>query len=267
MMNRRSTALKIVSALMVLAMIPVFAACSALETEETTATTKPEVISITPQPASVAETVTYFNRVMDAVKTGKPAVAPDISKDVSNIECDNDKLKAAIPSLKDLMLNTDAQGSAYGEDATDTFPIKGQAWSSKLSGADVRYASCLKDGDFYQIIIRFKDEPEARALKGVIGNAFDIIDIETVKQEFKKAQDYMTVGDISLLYTGCLIKCTVERATDHVTSVTYVKNIDVKTSATGVGTLEAMGKVPVSFRYNCTSTYTLDWVDPATVTE
>lgn len=263
MMNKRTTALKIVCALMILAMIPVFAACSALEVEETTATTKPEVTSLTPQPASVNETVAYFNRVMDAVKTGKPAVSPSISKDVSNVACDNDKLKAAIPTLKDLMLKTDAKGSAYGEDATDTFPVKGQAWSSRISGADVRYASCLVDGDYYQIIIRFKDEPEARALKGVIGNAFDIVDIETVKQEFKKAQAYMTVGDISLLYTGCLIKCTVERATDHVTSVTYIKNVDVKTSVTGVGTLEKMGTVPVSFRYNCTSTYTLDWTDPA----
>ena len=82
MMNKRTTALKIVCALMVLAMIPVFAACSALEVEETTATTKPEVTSLTPQPASVNETVAYFNRVMDAVKTGKPAVSPSISKDV-----------------------------------------------------------------------------------------------------------------------------------------------------------------------------------------
>ncbi len=254
--------MKLLSAVMALSLILSLAACSGTTDETTVATTEPPVISKTPQPAGSKAAILYFNTVMDAVKTGKPAVKPEVKKNISNIVCENESLKAVIPTIKKYMLNTDADSAKYGDDLTKIFPIKGQAWSSRLSENDVRYASCLEAIKTYEITIRFKDEKDAAPLSSSLGKAFDLVDKASILKEFEKANSYITVDKLDLVFTGCYILCSVDRANDQVLSVTYKLFADAVSSVTGTGTLKDMGNVPLSLRYESTVTYTLDWTKP-----
>jgi hypothetical protein len=253
---------KVLALAFALSLVFLLAACSGTGSTATTVTTLPPVISKTAQPTTVMAALDYFNRVMDAVKTGKPAVSPKVSKDISNVVCDNASLKAAIPTLKKYMLNTSADSAKYGADLTNIFPVKGQDWGSRLTAADVRYANCLEAQTTYEITIRFNDATEPAPLSSSLGKAFDLTTKDAVLKEFSKAASYITVDSLNLDYTGCYILCSVDRATDQVLTVTYIMNVNATSTVTGTGSLKAMGTVPLSLTYSSTVTYTLDWTKP-----
>ncbi len=254
---------KLLSLVLALTLIFSLAACSGTSGDTTTtATTEAPVVSKTPQPNTSTAAIAYFNAVMDAVKISKPAVSPKISKNVNDIVCDNASLKAAIPTLKKYMLNTDADSSAYGDSLTNIFPVKGQSWGSRLTATDVKYANCLEALKTYEITIRFKDATDPAPFTSALGKAYDLTDKASILKEFEKSADYMTVDKLDLLYTGCYILCSVDRATDQVLSITYITNVNAVSTVTGVGTLKDMGTVPLSLRYDSNATYTLDWTKP-----
>ncbi len=252
--------LKLLAVIFALSLVFSLAACNGTDEETTVVTTtEPPVISKTPQPMTSTESIAYFNLVMNAVKTEKPGVSVKVSKNIKDIECENEKLKAAIPTIKKYMLNTKADGADFGDDLTDTFPIKGQPWSSKLSVNDVRYANCLEALKTYEIMIRLKDEKDASPLTGAHGKAFDIVDKTEILKEFEKAVDYVQVDSLDLLYTGSFIKCSVDRATDEVLSVTYYLNVNADSVVTGTGSFKDLGTLPLGLRYESTITYELKW--------
>lgn len=255
---------QLLSLLLALSLVFTLAACSSGAGTEETTTTEPAVISKSPKPDSVLKVIDYFNKLAADVKKDKPAVSPDISQDVGDFECENDTIKAYVPTLKKEMLKSDAKSSAFGEDAKDSFPLLGKNDTSVVLPSAVRYAQCLETAKTYEIIIPYKDEANAAPFTSGHGLAFDMADLAAVKQEFDKAKAYMTVDfeNLDLLYTGSQIKCSVDKATDRIISVTYSLNVLVKTAVTGVGTLEAVGTVPVSFRYSRNATYNLDWTKP-----
>lgn len=253
---------KLLAVIFALSLVFSLAACNGSDEETTVVTTtEPPVISKTPQPMTSVEALAYFNLVMDAVKTDKPAVAVKVSKNVNDIECENEKIKAAIPTIKKYMLNTKADGAVFGDDLTDIFPVKGQSWSSKLAVGDIRYASCLEALKTYEITIRLKDEKDATPLTGSHGKAFDFVAKDEILKEFEKAVDYVKVDSLDLTFTGSFIKCSVDRATDQVLSVTYYLNVNADSVVTGTGSFEDMGTVPLGLRYDSTITYELTWTD------
>jgi len=251
---------KLLAALLALSLVLSLAACDGFripEDETEISTTEPAVVSKTPQPKTSKEAVEYFNRVINAVKDEKPAVNPKLSKDVRNVETENAKLKAVVPTVKKYMLHTDTKKAAQGEDLTDIFPVKGQSWASRITDADVKYANCLEAEKTYEINVRFKDAVNPEPLNSSLGKAFDLADINEILEEFKKAEAYLKVDSVDLTYKDCYIKCKVDRATDEVLSVSYFITVDVKSVVTGTGSLEGMGTVPFNFTYTSTASYEL----------
>ncbi len=251
---------KLLAALLALSLVFSLAACDGFripEDETEISTTEPAVISKTPQPKTNKESVEYFNKVINAVKLEKPAVKPKLSKNVGNVETENAKLKAIVPTLKKYMLHTDAKKAAQGEDLTNIFPVMGQSWSSQITDADVKYANCLEAEKTYEINIRFKDALNPEPLKSSLGKVFDLADINEILDEFKKAEAYLKVESADLTYKDCYIKCTVDRATDEVLAISYFINVDVKSVVTGTGSLEGIGTLPFNFNYTSTASYEL----------
>lgn len=260
MKNFKKKTSKLSAAVLALSLVFSLAACNGNDDETTVVTTtEPPVISKTEQPMTSMEAVAYFNTVMDKVKTDKPAVEVKVSKNIRDIETENAELKAAIPTIKKYMLNTKADNAELGDDLTDIFPIKGQSWASKLTVNDVRYANCLEALKTYEITIRLADEKDASPLTSSHGKAYDIVDKAEILKEFEKAADYLKVDSLDLTYTGSFIKCSVDRATDEVLSVTYYLNVNAVSTVTGTGTLKDMGTVPLNLRYDSTITYNVKW--------
>ncbi|NLP48463.1 MAG: hypothetical protein GX345_05900 [Clostridiales bacterium] len=261
---------KLLAAVLALSLLFTLAACDGFRVpgdEDDLSTTEPVIIAKTVRPETNKDIIEYYNTVINAVKEGKPAVNPKISKNVGGVETENKKLKALVPTLKKYMLHTDAEKADKGQDLTDIFPVKGQDWSSKLTVADVRYASITESDKTYEIMIRFKDEADPEALVSSLGKAFDLADKKAIMEEFEKANDYLKVGETGYLYNGCYIKTVVDKENDQVLNVTYFINVRVETLLTGAGSLADMGSVPFAFDYENKAQYDLDWSEPEQETQ
>ena len=288
--------LALVSLVLVFSFLFAFAGCSGTNTEDETTTTTTIKVK-TPLPTDIttsideesntvtdttyspealaANTVTifdYFNLHINEVKGQKAAVNMSQGKSISKVTdaegntlplSENDYIAAAISSLDSYMLHTPGEDLAYGEDLAAFLPVKGQSYVSALTLEDIESATCV-DNELQRYITLTLKSP---SLPATIEKAYDMGNVDDVLAEFKKAEKYLTVAAPTLTYNDCQIILTTNVETDEVIAIEYIKNIDVATEVTGVGTLESVGTVPVNFRYQNTVKYSLDRTVPETTAE
>lgn len=288
--------LAVVSLVLVFSFLFAFAGCSGTNTEDETTTTTTIKVK-TPLPTDIttsideesntvtdttyspealaANTVTifdYFNLHINEVKGQKAAVNMSQGKSISKVTdaegntlplSENDYIAAAISSLDSYMLHTPGADLAYGEDLAAFLPVKGQSYVSALTLEDIESATCV-DNELQRYITLTLKSP---SLPATIEKAYDMGNVDDVLAEFKKAEKYLTVAAPTLTYNDCQIILTTNVETDEVIAIEYIKNIDVATEVTGIGTLESVGTVPVNFRYQNTVKYSLDRTVPETTAE
>lgn len=286
-MNRKIIAA--VSVILVFAFLFAFAGCSSSYDEETTTTIKAKtplptdittsvdeesqvVTDTTYSPealkANTATIFEYFNLHVNELKSTDASVKMSQKKKIGKATDDegnsvkmseNEYINAAITSLDSYMLHNDGAEAAYGDDLTAFLPVKGESYVSALTLEDVEKATCVDNGQQRVITLDLKSP----TLPEVIEKAYDMGSVDDVMTEFTKAEKYLTVAEPTLQYKDCQIIITALVETDEVVSIEYVKNIDVKTEVTGQGSLESIGTVPVTFRYQNTIKYTIDRTNPA----
>ena len=264
-----------------------FVGCGATEEEETTT-----VFVKTPLPTDVtigydeeSHTVTetdytpaqlaqntatifeYFNLHINEVKGVKAAVNMSQGKSISKAEdaegnslpySENAYVAAAVEGLKNYMLDTPGASLDYGEDLAAFLPVKGQSYVSALTLDDVESATCKDEGEVRTITLTLKSP----ALPATLEKAYDMGNVDDVMAEFAKANAYLTAEQPTLTYRDCRIILTADLTTDEVTAIEYEKNIDVKTTVTGNGTLADLGTADLQFRYHNTVKYELDRTAP-----
>ena len=226
--------------------------------------------SKTEKPTQVADVVNYFNEISNKVKQSKVALEATYTYDVGDFECENEYVKAALPTVKDYVLKNyleenETVSVEYGGDIKNIYPIAGEDWSSKLTAADVETAVCAQASDDYKIIIRLADDYTPEVGSGV-GSAFSFSNKEEILGELSKMDEYLKVNDYSVKYSNCSIDCVADRATDEISSATYSCKAIVTASVTGVGTMASVGTTEITMSITKTVTYKLDWVDPSTTT-
>lgn len=219
--------------------------------------------------ANTATIFEYFNLHINTLKGEVAAVSMSQDKNIGKATdengesipmSDNDYVNAAIGTLKNYMLHEDGADVAYGDSLVEFLPVKGETWVSGLTLADIDSATCV-DNEFTRTVTVNLKSP---TLPETIEKAYDMGNVDDVIEEFKKAESYMTVADPTLTYKDCQIIITANVETDEISSIAYVKRIDVATAVTGTGSLADMGTVPVTFRYENKITYSLDRTDPNT---
>ena len=254
---------------------------SSSETEAPEVFTTEEVVyteSATPVGKSSEEVLAYFNSLVNGVKTDMPAVSYYIEKNVPNdslkvtkrgaedAEEIDSSLKAindAAKGIKDLILQDIKETSgdiAYGADNSETLFVKGESWASKLTSADIAYATLKEVGDQYYITIAFNDLTSAEA-QDVLTKAFDLRDKEEIlaSEEFAKTKEYLELNDYDVTYSGCKITARVDRLTDRITNINYYKAANVTAYMTGAGTLESYGEVSVMFTLEDKADFNINW--------
>ena len=287
----KKTISAIISVVLVFSLIFAFAGCSTTQEEETTTTT----INVkTPLPTDITSSVDeesnvitdttyspealaantatifdYFNLHVNEIKGVKAKVEMSEDKSIGKSKdaegndiamSENDYVNAAINTLDSYMLHNEGATAEYGDDLVAFMPVKGAEYVSALTLEDVESATCVDDGMFRTITLTLKSP----ALPATIEKAYDLGNVDEVMEEFKKAEKYLTVAQPTLTYNDCQIIIQANIETDEVTSIEYVKVIDVKTEVTGAGSLADMGTVPVQFRYRNAIKYTIDRTDPST---
>ena len=289
----KKTISAIISVVLIFSLVFAFAGCSPTEEEGETTT----VVNFkTPLPTDITSSVDeesnvitdttyspealaantatifdYFNLHVNEIKGFKAKVEMSQDKSIGKSKdaegndiamSENDYVNAAINTLDSYMLHNDGATAEYGDDLVAFMPVKGAEYVSALTLADVESATCVDDGLFRTITLTLKSP----ALPATIEKAYDMGSIDDVMTEFKKAEKYLTVAQPTLTYNDCQIIIQANRETDEVTSIEYVKVIDVKTEVTGTGSLADMGTVPVQFRYRNAIRYTIDRTDPNATT-
>lgn len=281
----------VISMILVFSFLFVFAGCDSTGGEDETTTTTINVK--TPLPTDIttsvdeesqvvtdttyspealaANTVTifeYFNLHINELKGVKAKVEMSQDKSIGKVKdaegndlemSENAYVNSAITSLDSYMLHNDGATAEYGADLVPFLPVKGAAYVSAITLEEVESATCVDDGTQRTITVTLKNTPN---LPATLEKAYDMGNVADVMAEFKKADKYLSVAEPTLTYKDCQIIIIANVETDEVHTIKYVKNIDVATEVTGLGSIEAIGTVPVQFRYSNTVTYTLDRTAP-----
>lgn len=225
----------------------------------------------------------YFNIHINELKGIKASVSMSRDKSVNRIEetkivrdengneteeterlpySENDYVNIAIDSLKDYMLNEDGAEVEYGDDLKGFLPVKGENFVSRLSLDDVESATCVDRDKERTVTVTLKSP----ALPETLEKAYDMGNVDEVMKGFEEANQYMKVDKPVLTYDNCQIIIKADVETDEITSVEYIKNINVKSAVTGVGNLESIGNVPVQLCYRDSVRYSIDRTDPSAPT-
>ena len=179
-------------------------------------------------PQTKAEIVAYFNECSDKVKTD----ATKVVRNYTDNQLIEDQL--ILPSALEGLFNSLA-GNFLKKDETPLelttkediiamYPSQKQTWSSKATEADVAEATCIEDGDYYNITLKFYPQDNPVVGSGV-GATFFIIGIDAVKEKIPGLQT------LSTNYYDCTVQAKIEKATGHVVwsyySTPLVANVSV----------------------------------------
>lgn len=236
--------------------------------------------SATPVDKSSEEILNYFNTLANDIKAKRPAMyyrfelnVPNDSLKVTKAgaeesETIDESLSAindAAKAVKDLMLeNIEEQSGdiAFGADNTDVLLVKGESFASKLTVDDIKYATMTEVGDQYFITIEFDDIAEADA-KEILGNAFNLRNKEDIlnSEELAKTKSYLQLQNYTVSYSGCRITATVNRLTDEITKLEYLKPANVIASAKGQNTFAEHGDLSVLFTLEDKAYYEINWTN------
>ncbi len=180
---------------------------------------------------SKAETIEYFNKAVNGVKSGAKTVN---QKEVTNYLAGATTITSGIKSIYNIlggddwldgMLKDNSQGAASyeGADITAKFPVEGQTWASKLTEADVTSATCTEANGVYTIEIKTIADAKSDSIKvgeGHAPKAFNVILPGVVNDNIPSIATSL-VGKAAMDYPESTVKVTVDVATGHVLTAEY----------------------------------------------
>lgn len=246
-----SLLMKITAILMVVLTVFALASCSIADPEDgEETTTEPEVVTLVARPEDEAQILDFFNTAVNAIKPAMPGVKRTYQGSVKNVEApDSPETAAMIQFAKTFatVLEKVSETREYGENLDDFLPLKGSADVSRLTMEDIVSATIedVEDDRYvYDVVVVLKDSDA----NGAVNNAFDM---ETIKSDvlntFTDYKKTVEVSDYEVTYTGCEIRARINKETNNVLSLTYVKNSSVTATVNFTGALSEIGETDVSF--------------------
>ncbi len=212
----------------------------------TTTETKPSE-SMTPIPISTIETVEYFNSLVKNIKSVRPAFNYEFKYNLVDVES-HELIEASVKSIKSYMLKTKKDKIEFGSPVKDFYQFSGDVNSPAISPDDVTSAKCTQEENEYTIKISIRDEEQANSTE-IISKYFEIESKSEVLAEFQKAKGYFILSDYDQQYKGSEIECVVDRLTDRVIRINYIKSSQIETQITGAGELVNIGDANLKFTF------------------
>lgn len=195
---------------------------NAVEGEETTDVVATDTVTETTvltaeTPATKEEIIALYNQASNRVKNE----AKKITRNFKNTRYDTDKsvLPPALESMANPMVEKyvkdDVEPVDYltKEEMIENYPAPKQTYSSKLTPADVDEATCVDNGKEYVITLKLAScKNPSPGVK--VGAACHIMDVNSITSS--DAAKSM-INKFDALYSGCVIKCKIDKATNRVT--------------------------------------------------
>lgn len=253
--------IRIICAVLSVAMLFTLCSCTVSnEDEEKTIPYKSDV------PADKLAVIDRLNAVIADAKNSKPAVSYSLSQGAGGCDCENKYVKAAFKTLADAITKESfSQETKYGESTRDIFPLMGSDKAGCISATDVSTAFITDNvpDKTYTITVTVNGE-ENPGQNGTFGKLYKIEQDDEIMKNFDIIKDFITAEGYSAVYKQGVIKAVIDKATDHLIKLELKRDVTVTTEVTGNGTLASITTVPLSFNYNSTANYSLDWDNPDT---
>ncbi|MBR4727902.1 MAG: hypothetical protein IK080_08450 [Clostridia bacterium] len=206
------------------------ATTAAAETTAAAATTAAaETTAAAKAPQSKAEIIAYYNEVINKVKPGAKSITQNYAKISlagpttlpSSLNTVLKLLGGADKFLGDqLAKNSDLEKHTIDKSA---FPVENESWSSKLTEADVKSATCVDNNGIYTITITTVADGKSATVKhgeGHAPKAFNVVLPGVVNDNIPGAAAGL-VGTATMNYPSSTVKITVDSKTGQVKTALY----------------------------------------------
>lgn len=189
--------------------------------------------------ASKAEIISYFNTASNKVKTSAKSVTRDKEENYEAQPINLGSLGVFQSMVSGLIndnmgVNEEKSGvtATTAADKNAVYPVEGETWSSKLTEADVKTATCTESNGVYTITLTLNEDPLATEYAhgaGHHGKAFNIVMPQTIKDNAGGAASLLS--SLKVGYQNGKIVVKVDAATGNITTANYdytwLLNIDM----------------------------------------
>ena len=183
-------------------------------------------------------------------------VATDFNEDLTNVIYPLGQKNASTLALSDLYTTTDKETGVI------TYPIYTSVVPTLVHDLDEKGNNAEDEegeyifvpSEFYRTICIMVKPEEASVKK-----AFTVREKDGILEQFKVAENYMTVNSFEIAFKPCKIMAGFNAVNDQMTYATYEKNMIITANVTFTGALAEYGTVVVEFPCTSSLTYNFGW--------
>ena len=185
------------------------------------------------KPSTKAEIVEYFNKAINDVKPHSKSITRKYLKHyvagtVTGVPSMVDKVLGGTDKFINDQMAKQALGTATFTSVADknaNFPVENESWSSKLTAADVKSATCTESNGVYTIVIKTVDDPATTSGAHGTGHApkaFSVVPASVISDNIPGAvAKIFSIGTVTVAYPSSVVTVTVDVATGHVKTAKY----------------------------------------------
>lgn len=186
-------------------------------------------------PEGVDAIVEYYNTAANKVKANASSVTLNYVDRMSNDEYleVSGALKSVASFAMGTFLTKDENAVTYtGDDIKANFPVKNEDYSSKLTAAQVKNATCTDNGTEYEIRIELNndDTPNCTAGNGY-GACMNYLGAEEITLDYPG----LSISDVKLTYHDGVIVAKVDKATGNLVYGNYTLPVVLSLNAKLIG--------------------------------
>lgn len=192
--------------------------------------------------------------LMNSEKTLEPGV------DLTDVIYPLGEEKASTLALSDLYTETNAKTGVVTQPVYTSL-VYTYVYDLDENGDNAEYKDGPLEGEYIFVpseiyrTINIAVQPEEASLK----KAFTVREKEGILEQFKVAENYLTVNSFEIGFNPCKISAGFNAVNDQMTYVTYEKNMVITANVTFTGSLAKYGTVIVEFPCTSSLTYNFGW--------
>ncbi len=196
--------------------------------------------SFVPVAMSSADVITLYKSAMNDVKVRAPGYTRTEYQEMEDVEAFGGDVQLMNRILN--LVGTELLKESGDEQKTiqimahddiavrETFPLYGKDVGCELTDMSIiKSATCYADSTSYKIVITFDDQLNPEPDNGPFAQIMTPIDRESLT---KPIEEYLVVLDYNsfkfdITYSNCEIICTIDKATNRMTSLKQKMNMDI----------------------------------------
>ncbi len=243
--------------------------------------------SKTPVPESAEEAVEYLNRVVNTAIEEKPKLETSDSFDVDSDSIETDGSEHLKTTMLYCLDNFDEALEGGFESVTTEFgdDISGALNVPEITANDVKEftcdyifyrctscgaesdeskSNCEECGSVYEYALRYRDEYTVSLVidasdKNLDGDFARRTSDEAIALIAEEIDGYFEVESLEIEYTELKIVFKVNRLTDEISSLEYVKTMAADADVNSIEKMSSLGKINLSFTVNENSAFYFTW--------